>query len=101
MRNVIFGSAIALFALSATAADQAVIDRYNKTCKACHETGAAGAPKTGDADAWAPRVEKGIDALVQSSKQGLGAMPPKAMCYDCSDEDYAALIKHMAPQLGE
>lgn len=84
-------------ALTASAAMADVpMDKYNKSCAVCHNAGAAGAPKTGDADAWAPLMEKGMDALVQSVKNGLNAMPPKGMCFDCSDEDYAALIEYMA-----
>lgn len=72
------------------------MDKYNKSCAVCHNAGAAGAPKTGDAAAWAPKLEKGMDALVQSVKNGLNAMPPKGMCFDCTDEDYVALIKYMS-----
>jgi cytochrome c5 len=78
------------------AADQVIVDKYNKSCAACHASGAAGAPKTGDVAAWAPRMEKGMDVLVASVGNGLNAMPPKGMCYDCSDAEYQALIEHMA-----
>jgi cytochrome c5 len=78
------------------ASDQAIVDKYNKSCAACHASGAAGAPKTGDAAAWAARLEKGMDVLVASVANGMNAMPPKGMCYDCSDEEYKALIEHMA-----
>lgn len=96
--------ALALVSLAATlgltlhaqAAEQAVVDRYNKTCIACHSSGAAGAPKTGDAAAWAPRLAKGMDALVQSVEKGLNAMPPKGMCFDCSADEYKALIEYMS-----
>ena len=73
-----------------------VVDRYNKSCAVCHAAGAAGAPKTGDVAQWAPRMEKGMDTLVQSVEKGLNAMPPKGMCFDCSADDYAALIEYMA-----
>ncbi len=96
MKKFALVAAIAAFTSSAMAADDAVMEKYNKSCAACHATGAAGAPKTGDADAWAPRLEKGSDALVASVTNGMGAMPPKGMCYDCSAEDYAALIEYMA-----
>jgi cytochrome c5 len=43
---------------------------------ACHVTGAAQAPKTGDTEAWTPRAEKGLDALVETVLKGKGAMPP-------------------------
>ena len=72
------------------------MDKYNKSCAVCHNSGAANAPKTGDAEAWAPRMAKGMDTLVSSVSTGLNAMPPKGMCFDCSDEDYAALIEYMA-----
>lgn len=84
-------------ALTASAAMAEVpMDKYNKSCAVCHNAGAAGAPKTGDAAAWAPKLEKGMDALVQSVKNGLNAMPPKGMCFDCTDEEYAALIEYMS-----
>ena len=84
-------------ALTASAAMAEVpMDKYNTSCAVCHNAGAAGAPKTGDAAAWAPKLEKGMDALVQSVKNGLNAMPPKGMCFDCTDEDYVALIKYMS-----
>lgn len=37
-----------------------------------------------------------MDALVASVKSGLNAMPPKGMCFDCTDEDYVALITYMS-----
>lgn len=73
-----------------------VQDKYNKTCAACHATGAAGAPKTGDKAAWAPRLKKGEATLLGHVKNGFNAMPPKGLCMDCSDADYKALIKHMS-----
>lgn len=47
---------------------------YNAQCAACHNAGAAGAPKLGDAGAWAPRLKTGFDALWQSVLKGKGAM---------------------------
>ncbi|MFA7553164.1 MAG: c-type cytochrome [Spongiibacteraceae bacterium] len=78
------------------ATEQAVIDRYAKSCSICHTSGVGGAPKTGDTAAWAPRLDKGMDALVGSVEKGLNAMPPKGMCFDCSADDYKALIEHMS-----
>ena len=70
--------------------------KYQTACFACHSTGAAGAPKTGDAAAWAPRLEKGMEALLQSIKNGLNAMPPTGLCPDCTDDEYKALIEYMS-----
>jgi cytochrome c5 len=82
-------------ALSVGAAEPDM-DKYNKSCVVCHASGAANAPKTGDAAAWEPRLAKGMDALVAAVANGMNAMPPKGMCYDCTDEDYKALIEYMA-----
>lgn len=47
---------------------------YNAQCAACHNAGAAGAPKLGDAGAWAPRLKTGFEALWESALKGKGAM---------------------------
>jgi len=86
--------AVPLSALAELDAD--LQGKYNRACLACHMAGVAGAPKLGDAEAWAPRLEKGSDVLLASVKNGLGAMPAKGLCFDCSDEDYTALINYMA-----
>lgn len=47
---------------------------YKAQCTACHAAGLAGAPKTGDVAAWAPRIKTGYDALLTSVLKGKGAM---------------------------
>jgi cytochrome c5 len=68
---------------------------YQSHCMACHGTGAAGAPKMGDAAAWGPRIAKGIDALLASATNGLRAMPPKGLCMDCSEDELKGAIEYM------
>lgn len=69
---------------------------YNRACIACHLSGAASAPRTHDVIAWESRLAKGWDELLASTKAGLNGMPPKGMCFDCTDNDFKALIKFMA-----
>ena len=88
------GLAALLLAVSVQASD--VEELYEDSCGACHTTGAAGAPETGDTEAWEPLLEKGMDELVQSVKDGMGGMPPGGMCGECSDEDFRALIEYMS-----
>jgi cytochrome c5 len=95
MKNVIISLVLVMGFSAAVVADE-VADRYAKTCAVCHASGAAGAPKTGVAADWEPRMGKGMDALVASFENGLNAMPPKGMCFDCSADDYKALIEYMA-----
>jgi cytochrome c5 len=71
---------------------------YNTNCMACHATGAAGAPKVGDAAAWAPRIAKGKDKLLANATSGLNAMPPKGLCMTCSDAELLGAIEYMVSQ---
>lgn len=94
MKKIVFAAAVAAFAMAAQAEPN--MDKYNKSCVVCHDMGVAGAPKVGDEAAWGPRLEKGMDALLSSVKNGLNAMPPMGMCFDCSDEEYVELIQYMS-----
>ena len=88
--------AIVLTLSAASVFAQPDMAKYDKSCKVCHDSGAAGAPKTGDAAAWEPRMAKGMEVLVASVNNGLNAMPPKGMCFDCTDAEYTALIEYIA-----
>ena len=69
---------------------------YNRSCFSCHAGGVGGAPIPGDEEAWAPRVAKGMDALVASVRDGMPpGMPPMGLCMSCSDEDFAVVIDYM------
>lgn len=52
-------------------------DVFKAQCSACHATGAAGAPKLGDAAMWGPRIKTGFEALLHSAIAGKGAMSPQ------------------------
>ena len=65
---------------------------YASVCKACHETGVAGAPKTGDKAAWAPRLASGMAALLKSAANGKGAMPARGGAPDLSDDELKAAV---------
>ncbi len=47
---------------------------FKAQCTACHTTGAAGAPKVGDAAAWGARIATGLEALTNSALKGKNAM---------------------------
>jgi cytochrome c5 len=68
---------------------------YSSVCMACHAAGVAGAPKTGDKAAWAPRIATGTAALVKSVTNGKGAMPPKGGGADLTDAEIKAAVAHL------
>ena len=68
---------------------------YNASCAACHASGAAGAPKTGDKAAWAPRIAAGTATLLKNATNGKGAMPPRGGASDLSDEELKAAVNYL------
>lgn len=72
---------------------------YQAVCTACHGAGAAGAPKTGDAAAWAPRIATGFEALLNSALKGKGAMGAQGGG-DFSDYEIARAVVYLANQGG-
>ena len=50
---------------------------FKTQCTNCHSAGLIGAPKFGDAGAWAPRIKTGYTALLTSALKGKNAMPPQ------------------------
>jgi cytochrome c5 len=73
---------------------------YTAVCAACHATGAAGAPKVGDAGAWSARIAQGYDTLVQHALNGIRAMPAKGGNPDLDDVEVARALVYMTNQSG-
>ena len=72
---------------------------YKAQCSACHAVGAAGAPKFGDATAWAPRIKTGYDALLTSALKGKNAMSAQGGGeYD--DVEIGRAVVHMTNAAG-
>ncbi len=72
---------------------------YEVACSACHGAGIAGAPKTGDKVAWAPRVAQGKDTLYTHAIKGFngkaGVMPAKGGRVDWPDDLIKQAVDHM------
>ena len=96
MKNIMFAMLSLVTVISFHAQAREAETLYNQSCIACHASGAAGAPKKGDAAAWKPRLAQGMDTLLKHTKEGINAMPPKGMCMDCSDDEFKALINYMS-----
>lgn len=72
---------------------------FKAQCAACHASGAAGAPKFGDAAAWAPRVATGYEKLLTSALKGKGAMGAQGGG-DHSDVEIGRAVVYMANNAG-
>lgn len=79
---------------SAAAATGEVPALYKKSCAMCHGTGAGGAPKVGDKDAWAPRIATGMDELMKVAINGRGGMPARGGT-KASDDELKTVVEYM------
>ncbi len=73
---------------------------YDRTCVACHGTGAVGAPKLGDAGAWAPRIKSGSAALYASAIKGKGVMPARGGNASLTNAEVQAAVNYIISQSG-
>ncbi|MBQ0833413.1 c-type cytochrome [Marinobacter sp.] len=83
---------------SASSGPRSGSEVYDAVCMACHTTGAAGAPVIGDAGAWAPRVDQGMETLISHAVNGYNAMPAKGGCANCPDEEIEAAVEHIVAE---
>mgnify|MGYP001310971191 CR=1 FL=1 len=72
---------------------------YKQVCAMCHGGGVAGAPKTGDKAAWAPRIAQGNDVLYKHAIEGFtgqaGMMPPKGGGAGLSDDQVKQAVDYL------
>ena len=85
--------------VQAAAVDLGGEEVFNQACVACHGAGIAGAPKSGDKAAWAPRIAQGADTLHKHALTGFtgknGVMPPKGGRTDLSDQSIMNAVDYM------
>jgi cytochrome c5 len=72
-----------------------VAQLYGQACANCHENAVHGAPKLGDKTAWRPRLSEGVEKLYQTTINGMGEMPARGACGDCTDGDLMSLVDSM------
>ena len=73
---------------------------YAATCAACHDSGAAGAPKTGDKGGWDARLAQGYNTLLKHAIEGIRLMPPKGGNPDLDAVEVARAVVFMANKSG-
>jgi cytochrome c5 len=73
---------------------------YREVCMACHATGVAGAPKTGDAEGWNKLLAEGQATVTAHGWVGVRGMPAKGGRADLALEDFARATAWMARSAG-
>ena len=72
---------------------------YDAACAVCHQNGLAGAPTFGDKSAWGLRVNKSLDELTYSVKNGLRGMPAMGLCMNCSEQELEMAVSYILDSL--
>ena len=75
---------------------------FNKVCIQCHAEDAvvANSPKFNHPSDWAPRIAKGMPALLHSAINGFNAMPKRGGNPDLTDDELERAIAYMANHSG-
>jgi cytochrome c5 len=68
---------------------------YEHACAECHETGKDGAPRTGDAEAWAGRPSLWEAVLFEHAQKGYFNMPAHGHDGRFTDDEVAAAAQYM------
>ena len=69
-------------------------------CSGCHGSGANGAPKIGDRQAWKKRASRGLSSLTDNALKGIRKMPPHGGSQKLSDLEIKRAITYMVNQSG-
>lgn len=73
---------------------------YNHYCVNCHALKPIiplGAPRFGEKTDWQIRLKQGMSVLFKHTDEGLGNMPPRGGCFECTDKQLLLAIKYMLP----
>jgi cytochrome c5 len=100
---MLFGAAFlftAVFASIADAADRSGKEVVDTVCITCHGSGANGAPKIGDSEAWSKRAAQGLTGLTSSALKGIRQMPAHGGHPELTDLEIGRAVTYMVNQSG-
>jgi len=87
-------------AVQAQAPERSGKDVVEAVCASCHATGANGAPKIGDKQAWSKRASQGLTSLTDHALKGIRNMPSHGGKADLSDLEIGRAVAYMVNQSG-
>jgi len=95
-----FATSIAFHEAQAQSGELTGKEVVDATCSKCHATGAQGAPKIGDKQAWSKRSSQGLSALTDHALKGIRQMPAHGGSPNLTDLEIKRAITHMVNQSG-
>ena len=97
---ILLAFAASITVQAAESGDRSGKDVVDKVCSTCHATGANGAPKIGDQNAWKKRSERGLGELTANAIKGIRKMPAHGGNKEVSDLEIERAITFMVNQSG-
>ena len=92
-----FFTSTLIFSEEKTSRDGKIV--YDAACAVCHQIGLAGAPIFVDKSSWGYRVNKSLDELTYSVKNGLRGMPAMGLCMNCSEQELEMAVSFILDSL--
>lgn len=74
---------------------------YDTVCRACHDSGAGGAPRLDRPEDWIAVRARDIDEVHRRVLEGYQGMPARGTCYRCSETVLRAATGYMLQQVRE
>ncbi len=68
---------------------------YRQLCSSCHSAEVPGAPNIDIPADWEGRLSLGLDVLYQNTLDGIGDMPARGLCENCSDAEIRSAVEFM------
>lgn len=71
---------------------------FKEFCSVCHDKAPkidVRAPRLGDVAIWKAKKALGMPVLLKLTIQGVGAMPARGGCFECSDKQLSEAIQYM------
>jgi cytochrome c5 len=72
-----------------------IFDHFCVICHAEKPQIQLGAPRIHHSQDWKNRLNQGWEKLFEHTDLGMGAMPPRGGCFECSDKQLKAAIQYM------
>ena len=74
---------------------QQIVQHFCASCHAPHPLIPLGAPRMGVIKDWDARLKQGTTTFMQHTDEGIGLMPPRGGCFECTDHQLLLAIQHM------
>lgn len=74
-----------------------IVQHFCANCHAINPLIELGAPKINQKNDWEPRLKQGFKQVLAHTMEGIGAMPARGGCFECSDEQLTLAVLAMLP----